>query len=266
MCRLLGIVSSEHTDFRLSLREAPRSLARLSREHPHGWGVAVYCGGSGWAVHKEVACAHDDEKFHQVAAGRRGELLIAHVRRRTVGAVALQNTHPFQRGRWLFAHNGTIEDLGYLRAGTSAHRLGQLHGDTDSELLFSFLLTRLDAAGVADAPADERTDAVLREALREARARPCLGAANFLLSDGDVLYAHRWGRSFYFLERIPGDRVLRERHSDETGAVIETPWSPRRHAVLLASEHITDEPWRTVEEGTLLRVNRGRVPIWRELR
>ena len=41
MCRMLGIVASEPTDFKVCLRDAPRSLATLSREHPHGWGLAV---------------------------------------------------------------------------------------------------------------------------------------------------------------------------------------------------------------------------------
>ena len=40
MCRLLGIVSSERTSFHFSLQAAPRSLASLSSEHPHGWGIA----------------------------------------------------------------------------------------------------------------------------------------------------------------------------------------------------------------------------------
>ena len=42
MCRLLGIASSEPTHFRIVFKEAPRSLATLSREHPDGWGVAIY--------------------------------------------------------------------------------------------------------------------------------------------------------------------------------------------------------------------------------
>ncbi|QUS47087.1 hypothetical protein [Salmonella enterica] len=41
MCRLLGIVASELTEFGLVLTEAPRCLATLSREHPDGWGIAT---------------------------------------------------------------------------------------------------------------------------------------------------------------------------------------------------------------------------------
>ncbi|HEY3592707.1 MAG TPA: class II glutamine amidotransferase, partial [Polyangiaceae bacterium] len=87
----------------------------------------------------------------------------------------------------------------------------------------------------------------------------------FLLSDGDRLYAHRSGRSLFMLERSPGSAVRVERESMETGAVVETAWSPARHAILVASEKITDEPWQPVDEGTLLRVDRRPAPSWQEL-
>jgi glutamine amidotransferase len=34
--------------------------------------------------------------------------VLAHLRRATVGRVALENTHPFCHGSWVFAHNGTL--------------------------------------------------------------------------------------------------------------------------------------------------------------
>ena len=42
-------------------------------------------------------------------------MAVAHVRKATVGAPGLQNTHPFKRvlwGRdWVFAHNGTLPEV-----------------------------------------------------------------------------------------------------------------------------------------------------------
>ncbi|MSP62581.1 MAG: class II glutamine amidotransferase [Myxococcales bacterium] len=265
MCRLLGVISSEHTDFRLSLREAPRSLASLSREHPHGWGIAVFTDGAGWELQKAAACAHEDDRFHEVAAGSRGTLLIAHVRKGTVGPVTLENTHPFRSGRWVFAHNGTIDDFAHLQSRISPARRDEVGGETDSELLFAFLLTRLDEANAAGAPADQATDAALVAAVRALHEHPTLGASNFFLSDGEALYVHRAGRTLFLLERAPGDAVRVRRRSDETGAVIETPWSARRRAILIASEHITDEPWQEIPEPALLRIDRSPLPSWRRL-
>lgn len=261
MCRLLGVVASERTDFHFSLRTAPRSLATLSREHPHGWGVAVFASPSGWTLHKRAMCALDDDAFAAAAAGTRGEILVAHIRKKTVGPTREENTHPFRRGRWVFAHNGTIDDLAFLRDGSSDARRAEIEGDTDSELFLAYLLTRLDAANLVDRPAGPLTDAALLRAMRDALARPKFGACNFILSDGETMYAHRAGRSLYVLERRPGDEVVSERRSAETGAVLATPWTRRRRAVLVASEKTTDEPWEEIDEGKLWRIDRVPEPV-----
>lgn len=263
MCRLLGIAASEPTDFKIVLRESPRSMAALSREHRDGWGIAVFDDDAhGWCVEKGIACASEDARFHELAVGSRGELLVSHIRRKTVGETSLANTHPFEQGRWLFAHNGTINDVGWLTKQTSRERLAEVRGETDSELLFAWLLTLLDAEGLAGQAASSATDRVLGMAVRAGRAREGFGAFNFLLSDGMSTYAHRFGRTMFLLDRSPRDEV-RVRRTSQDGTILETPWSPERRAVIVASERMTDEPWQHVEEGTLLRVDRFPAPHWR---
>lgn len=263
MCRLLGIAANEPTEFRIVLREAPRSLAALSREHRDGWGIAVFdaCTGT-WRVDRGIACAGEDERFHRLAVGSRGELLVSHVRQKTIGDTSLANTHPFARGRSIFAHNGTVKDVEWLRANASGERLAEIAGETDSELLFAWMLTRLDEAGVTGGPASADTDRALGAIARAGRERPTFGAFNFLLSDGATTYAHRFGRSMFLLERRPDDAVVSSRVARD-GTVVETPWSNRRSAVFVASERITDEPWQTIEDGTLLRIERSPTPHWR---
>jgi predicted glutamine amidotransferase len=263
MCRLLAISSSESTDFKIVLREAPRSLAALSREHRDGWGIAVFDAGRGaWTIDRGVLCATEDERFHRLAVGSRGDLLVSHVRQKTVGATSLANTHPFERGGWVFAHNGTIKDVVWLRSRVSPERHAEIEGETDSELLFAWVLTKLDEAGVTLEPASPRTDYALAETTKAARERVDFGAFSFLLSDGATTYAHRFGRSLFLLERTPHDEV-RARRTSRDGTIVETPWSPRRSAVFVASERITDEPWQNVAEGMLLRVERTPTPEWR---
>jgi predicted glutamine amidotransferase len=263
MCRLLAIAANEPTDFKIVLREAPRSLAALSREHRDGWGIAVFdVRSSQWQIDKGAACASEDERFHRLAVGSRGELLVSHVRQKTIGETSLANTHPFERGRWVFAHNGTIKDVAWLRARASPERGAEIYGETDSELLFAWILTRLDEAGLTSQPASRETDVAIGAASRAAREREGFGAFNFLLSDGTTTYAHRFGRSMFLLERHPEDAV-RTRRTARDGTIVETPWSPGRTAIFVASERITDEPWQHVEEGVLLRVERAPVPHWR---
>jgi predicted glutamine amidotransferase len=254
MCRLLGIVASEPTEFAVVLTNAPRCLATLSREHPDGWGIAVHADE--WRVHRGTDRAYDDRRFFDVAAGSRGHILVAHVRQKTVGPTRIENTHPFSSDGWIFAHNGTVKRTDVLRAGASKARLAAVAGDTDSELLFAHLLTRLDDAGLLE-PRDERAraaaTALLEAVTSELRAKE-IGAFNFLLSDGETCFAHRMGRSLFVLERGPAAAARPDRSS------MPPKWTPRRRAVLVASERITDEPWREVPEGTLLRVDRRPAP------
>jgi glutamine amidotransferase len=238
MCRLLGVVASEATDHRFPLELAPRSLAAVAHEHPHGWGVAVHVGRGAWHIHKGTECAQGDARFEATAARVEGDVLVAHVRKKTVGPTALENTHPFVRGRWVFAHNGTIDDLEFLRRRSSRARLAEAEGSTDSEVLFAYLLTAIDLGG-------GDVDRALCDATAALAARAGHGSANFLLSDGRALWAHRLGRSLHVLDR------------DGAAAPAGTR---RRPAVLVASERVTDEPFRELEDGALVRVDRGARP------
>lgn len=260
MCRLLGVVCSEATDFRFSLHEAPRSLAVLSAEHADGWGLAVHSRGTGWDLHRNPVRAGECARFKELAASARGEILLAHIRKRTVGPIGVANTHPFQRAGLVFAHNGTIEDIEWFSTQTSNARRAEIEGQTDSERFFAWVLTLLDELG------HDRIDEALHRAVDRALERPKLGAVNFLLSNGESLWAFRHGRTLHLLERHPGDPVREVRIAHETEAELDTPWSPRRHAFLVASEHMTDEPWREVAEGTLLRIDSGATPRLEMLR
>jgi len=268
MCRLVGVVASEVTEFGLVLKEAPRSLARLSEKHPDGWGVAAHgardsnppppCSGSAyasqlhgaWRIDKGTERASLCNRFEALAMKSRGTVLIAHIRQKTVGGTSLANTHPFARDGWVFAHNGTVEDQAYVRARISPARHEQVRGETDSEALFAFFLSRLDASGLATPSTETERDEAMRvigDAARELRERRA-GAFNFLLSNGETCFVHRFGRSLFLLERGP------------SGAALHGSWRERRHAVLVASERLTDEPWRELEEGSLLRIDRDPVP------
>jgi predicted glutamine amidotransferase len=261
MCRLLGIVASELTQFGLCLETAPRSLSTLSHEHPDGWGIAIHVPRAGWRLHKGTARAAEDRRFRRIAMRSRGRVLVAHVRQKTVGPTHLKNTHPFARAGWVFAHNGTIEECAMLRAGCSAERLAQIKGDTDSEALFAYLLTRLDARDLtrlAHPDAREEATRVLADVTAELRHKQ-IGAFNFLLSDGATTFVHRFGRTLFLLERNPGD-LVRQRPDETEWSTIAARWTRGRRAVLVASERLTDEPWREVPHESFFRVDRDPFP------
>ncbi|MCC6644412.1 MAG: class II glutamine amidotransferase [Polyangiaceae bacterium] len=229
MCRMLGVVAQAPVSLEALLSTAPRSLGALSREHRDGWGVAA-SAGQGWRVHRRVECAGESPVFREEARTERAAVAIAHVRQRTVGPVSLANTHPFERGGWVLAHNGTVDDVPGLVAMCSPARAAEVEGDTDSERLFAFLLTCLDAA-----PGDAEHG--LATAARRLACFAGRGAVNFLLSDGDRMFAHRSGRSLFVLERGEGE-------------------GRRTASVTFASEPLTTERWRELPQGSLWRATR----------
>jgi glutamine amidotransferase len=198
----------------------------------------VHKNKTGWMVTKEAASASDDPRFAAAAAVASGTFLVAHVRKRTVGGISLDNTHPFRRGPWVFAHNGTLERVDALRSMLDVASEAGIRGETDSEVLFAFLLARL-ASHPSAATSRFVADMMLERAIEDLAGIPSLGAATFLLSDGVALYAYRHGRPLYLLERREAAGV---------------------EAVLVASERVTpEEPWITIDEGTL-------IVVWRQPR
>ncbi|WP_275976810.1 class II glutamine amidotransferase [Polyangium aurulentum] len=236
MCRLLGAVTKRVEGHPTSLAEAPKSLAALSHEHPDGWGIAVH-DGRDWGLYRNATCARDDEQFRSIASSARGRVLIAHIRKATVGNIDLSNTHPFRRDSWVFAHNGTITDLDYMERRTSSARRCEIEGSTDSERFFAYLLTALDEAGATAGSRKASPGAAyraLRTAVHAATSQPRFGAANFLLSDGEVMFVHRLGRTLHTSSDANGVRV--------------------------ASEVPADGVWHEVPERTLLAIEAGTVP------
>ena len=221
MCRMFGLLATRPVSARQPLRDAPRSLRTLSGEHRDGWGVAATEPG-GWVVHRDTACAQSSARFDAVAETVRARVVVAHVRHKTVGDTAIANTHPFRCGPLVFAHNGTVNDLAVLERETSAVRRAEVVGDTDSERLFAFIATRIDRA------ADIERGVIA--AVRDLHAAGDLGSLSFLLSCGERIYAHRLGRGLYVVTRHDAGEPS---------------------SLLVASEPLTDEPWRELPERSL---------------
>ena len=252
MCRMLGVVSASLRSFALLLDEAPRSIAALSEKHPDGWGIAVGQHGKGWTVHRSLMRAADDREFHYSSSHAQGDIIIAHVRQKTRGDITLENTHPFESAPWVFTHNGTVNNLEYLEANTSPGWRAMVRGETDSERLFAFLMTRLDATFASTAAKRRALDQALRDATRELDQLSSFGTASFLLSDGDVLYAHRLGAPLFLLQR----------HSNAEFNCAECARSP---CIAVTTEPITDETWIPLDDGDLIRIERKPEVAWTRL-
>src|SRR5215472_2130617 len=114
MCELLGMECNVPTDIVFSFS----GLAlRGGQKGPHadGWGLALYEGKAARTFLEPSAAFNSPLASYVKNNPIKTLLAIAHVRKKTRGRVALENTHPFVRELWgrhfVFAHNGTIKGV-----------------------------------------------------------------------------------------------------------------------------------------------------------
>ncbi|MGC3999430.1 MAG: class II glutamine amidotransferase [Anaeromyxobacter sp.] len=198
MCQLLGMSCNVPTDICFSFEGFSRRGGGTD-VHADGWGIAFF-EGKACRVFLDPAPAQGSAVAELVRrVPIRSTSVIAHIRKATQGSVALENCHPFQRelwGRhWAFAHNGNLE--GFERPTPRSY---WPVGSTDSEAAFCVLLEALRERF----PGGRPPLADLRAALAEETARLARhGPFNYLLSDGEHLFAHATTRLHYLVRQAP---------------------------------------------------------------
>lgn len=203
MCRLFGFRSVIPSQVHSSLLAAENALGMQSNNHPDGWGVAHYVDNCPHLT-RSAEQAFSDQLFHRLSGVVASETVLAHVRKATQGELNVLNCHPFQYGRWVFAHNGDVPDFAdcadALRASISPRLRRFILGDTDSETIFYILLTELEKLGPLDRPhlVTELVSAVKRTL---ARVREASNADNPLLTmiatDGSSLAGVHGGKELF---------------------------------------------------------------------
>src|SRR5690554_429637 len=146
MCRLFGFRSVILSQVHRSLVSADNALMNQSTAHPDGWGVAYYVEGYPHVI-KSASTAVSDTLFQRVSGIVSSETVVAHLRKATVGSLSIINSHPFQYGNWIFAHNGQIPNFSHYREAVRA-QISPVYrrfilGDTDSEVIFYLLLSNM---------------------------------------------------------------------------------------------------------------------------
>ncbi len=245
MCQLLGMNANTPTDVMFSFA----GLAQRADEHKDGFGIAFF-EGRGLRLFIDPESARASPVAEMVRRYPiRSHHVVAHIRKATAGAVALQNCHPFVRelwGRyWVFAHNGDLRPE-HLARDLPLHGHFRPVGDTDSEHAFCWLMQELAKAhaGVPTVPELTRT---LRELLpRAARG----GSFNLLLSNGQALWAHASTKLHWVVRQHPfGAATLADDDLRVDFAALTTPAD--RVAVVATEPLTTDEHWTAMAPGEL---------------
>jgi glutamine amidotransferase len=206
MCRLFGFRSVIASQVHSSLLAAENALGAQSNNHPDGWGVAYYVDDCPQLM-RSPQHALGDQLFHRLSGVVASETVLAHVRKATQGSKSVFNCHPFQYGRWVFAHNGDIPNFPETREALREHIPPRLRrfilGDTDSETVFYILLTELERLGPLNRPhlvgdlikAVSRTMEVVRGICDRPGQPPCL--LTMIATDGAALVGVQGGKELF---------------------------------------------------------------------
>ncbi|TFZ01754.1 class II glutamine amidotransferase [Ramlibacter humi] len=244
MCQLLGMNCNTPTDVQFSFSGFAQRGGHTDH-HADGWGIAFFEGRGlrHFVDHQPAAKSPVAELIRRYPIRSRN--VIAHIRKATQGEVTLENCHPFVRemwGRyWVFAHNGDLKDY-QPRLHAQFHPVGT----TDSERAFSWLMQELwkSHAGV---PSVAELTLTLRELVPQIARH---GPFNFLLSNGEALWAHCATNLFYVERKHPfAHAQLKDEDLAIDFAQHTTPQD--RVAVVVTAPLTTNEPWTQMKAGEL---------------
>ncbi len=241
MCQLLGLNANTPTDLMFSFS----GFSRRAEEHKDGFGIAFFEGRGlrHFVDHQSATQSPIADLVRRYPI--RSEHIIAHIRKATQGQVALHNTHPFVRelwGRyWAFAHNGNLVDY-----APKLHASFRPVGDTDSERAFCWLMQELakNHARLPDA-------AELRQTLAELVPQIARhGTFNFLLSNGDALWAHCSTKLHYVLRQHPFATATLQ--DDDLTVNFADHTTPTDRVAVVVTEPLThDEAWVAMTPGEI---------------
>lgn len=252
MCQLLGMNCNTPTDITFSFSGFSQR-GGLTDHHADGWGVAFFegqgeDGGDSKGLrhfvdHTSAATSPVAELIRRYPI--KSKNVIAHIRKATQGLVALENCHPFVRelwGRyWVFAHNGDLKNF-TPRLHGSFHPVG----NTDSERAFAYILQELSKSH-AGMPSVAELTLTLREITANIHR---FGVFNFLLSNGQALWAHASTNLYYVTRQHPfAHAQLVDEDVDINFAEHTRPQD--RVSVVVTAPLTKNEQWSRIQHGEL---------------
>lgn len=195
MCRMLALTKKfpnnqrkeTLTQFGL-LAKTGLSPRGISSGHRDGWGIISHTDGIITQSSKHKTDASKDPLYTQAIEKiyhQKSDLILAHLRKSSVGKVILQNVHPFLCDHWSLCHNGHIHQS--KKIPLSHKSVSQIQGTSDTERFFFFLLDLLREH--LPTPKNNRTS-ILTAITHIQKHHPYI-ALNILLSNGKKLWVVR---------------------------------------------------------------------------
>ena len=259
MCQLLGMNCNIPAAISFSF-EGFSARGGRTDEHKDGWGIAFYRGAGCqlFTDHLSSIVSPIAELIKRNPI--KSKNVIAHIRKATQGPIVLENSHPFMRELWgqywTFAHNGDLQNFQPALAGRFVPV-----GATDSERAFCHMMDRLQQRfpkQTKTPPLAELFDAIA-EFSDEIASH---GAFNFMLSNGEVLFAHCSTNLHYVARSYPFSTA------QLIDCDVSIDFSQHNHAddcmTVIATKPLTsNETWTAFLPGELKMFAEGKVAAGR---
>jgi predicted glutamine amidotransferase len=211
--------------------------SRLGAEATNGDGFGI-----GWydeepepGVFRSIEPAWNDRNLFELAGHVRSSLFFAHIRAAIGSAVQQTNCHPFRHGRWLWMHNGFVDQFLAIKRElvltVDPSLYPEIAGHADSEILFFLALT----FGLEDDPPDAVARTLgLVECSGRRQGVKCPFQGTIATTDGERMWVFRYAsegkaRSLFFSTHVPTLRALYPQEqmldelSDDARLVVSEP-------------------------------------------
>lgn len=221
-----------------------------------GFGIGWYGKRDVPGVYKDLRPAWNDTNLQALAAQIESPMFLAHVRATTGSPVQRTNCHPFSHKKWLFVHNGLINEYEKLRRdlafAISPDRYSLIQGTTDSELMF---LLALSFGMEVDVKAGLARMAGFVEHLAKSNGVDDAVQMTLGISDGESLYAVRYsteGKS---------RSLFHSASRDATAEIAPEAGRFSRDARAIVSEPLNnlEAEWVAVPEASFLTITHGKI-------
>jgi predicted glutamine amidotransferase len=211
--------------------------SRLGAETTNGdgFGLGWYGDAPTPGLYHSTEPAWNDRNLHEFANHVSSSHFFTHIRAAIGSAVQQTNCHPFRHERWLFMHNGYINELATIKRdlvlAIDPSLYPKIEGHTDTEVLFYLALTY----GLQDDPPAAIEQAIgLVEAVGSRHAVPHPFQGTIATTDGETTWAVRYSsegksRSLYYTTDVPTlrnlypERQLLQELSPDTRLIVSEP-------------------------------------------
>src|SRR3954463_6488651 len=200
-----------------------------------GFGVGWYDDTPRPGVFRSIEPAWNDQNLRELSEHVSSGHFFAHIRAAIGSAVQQTNCHPFRHGKWLFMHNGYLNEYATVKRdlvlAIDPSLYPHIRGQADTEGLFHLALT----LGLMDDPQAAVQRAIgLVEAVGERHGVPHPFQGTIATTDGETIWAFRYSserksRTLFYttdvptLRRMYPERSLLQDFSDDARLIVSEP-------------------------------------------